>query len=553
MTAGGGRAAPEARVPRSADLTISSALAGRAAQNPEAAFLLSRDGPVTYGEAAAQAEALAAALSNLGIEAGERIALLLPAWPEFAVTVFAASRLGASVVPLNPRLTLPDLRYRLRHSGAVCAVSAEDAYGIDYLQMFEDLLVDLPELRNLVTVGDEDLWYDDRIFQWEDLLSAGRGREIAARPANADEPFALLYTSGTTGKPKGVELSQTNLLHAAGETAEAVGLGPDDVVVGVSALFHAFGLGPGLLGTLLRGAGLVLLDDLDARAALGAARRHRATVHYGVPSLFAMEMREIEGGSGRAPGALRVCMASGGPMSDGLARRVEKCFGAPVLAAYTLTEAASTVAAGRVADPSGKRRFTVGRPVGETSVRVTDDDGVLLPPESVGEIRVRGPGVMCGYYRQPAATTAAFDGEGYLRTGDLGMLDEDGYLHLVGRRVDTIARGGFDVHPREVEDRLAAHPAVERAVVVGVPDDVLGEAVCACVVRVEGGVVTEEELREWVALALAKYKLPDLIRFMDDLPLTSTGKVWRMELVRRASRAREDMNEEDTKQDGTTK
>ena len=402
-------------------------------------------------------------------------------------------------------------------------------------------------------MGDEDLWYDDRIFQWEDLLSAGRGREIAARPANADEPFALLYTSGTTGKPKGVELSQTNLLHAAGETAEAVGLGPDDVVVGVSALFHAFGLGPGLLGTLLRGAGLVLLDDLDARAALGAARRHRATVHYGVPSLFAMEMREIEGGSGRAPGALRVCMASGGPMSDGLARRVEKCFGAPVLAAYTLTEAASTVAAGRVADPSGKRRFTVGRPVGETSVRVTDDDGVLLPPESVGEIRVRGPGVMCGYYRQPAATTAAFDGEGYLRTGDLGMLDEDGYLHLVGRRVDTIARGGFDVHPREVEDRLAAHPAVERAVVVGVPDDVLGEAVCACVVRVEGGVVTEEELREWVALALAKYKLPDLIRFMDDLPLTSTGKVWRMELVRRASRAREDMNEEDTKQDGTTK
>ena len=549
----GGRAAPEERSARSANPTLSSALAERAARNPEAAFLLSRDGTVTYGEAAAQAEALAAALSNLGVEAGERIALLLPAWPEFAVTVFAASRLGASVVPLNPRLTLPDLRYRLRHSGAVCAVSAEDAYGIDYLQMFEDLLVDLPELRNLVTVGDEDLWYDDRIFQWEDLLSAGRGREIAARSANADEPFALLYTSGTTGKPKGVELSQTNLLHAAGETAEAVGLGPDDVVVGVAALFHAFGLGPGLLGTLLRGAGLVLLDDLDARAALDAARRHRATVHYGVPSLFATEMREIEGGSGRAPGALRVCMASGGPMSDGLARRVEKCFGAPVLAAYTLTEAASTVAAGRVADPSGKRRFTVGRPVGATSVRVTDDDGVVLPAESVGEIRVRGPGVMCGYYRQPAATTAAFDGEGYLRTGDLGMLDEDGHLHLVGRRVDTIARGGFDVHPREVEDRLAAHPAVERAVVVGVPDDALGEAVCACVVRVEGGVVTEEELREWAALALAKYKLPDLIRFMDDLPLTSTGKVRRMELVRRASRAREDMNEEDTKQDGTAK
>lgn len=541
--------APEERPPNP---TISSALERRAGKNPDAAFLHFRDGPMTYGEAAAQAEALAASLSNLGIEAGDRVALALPAWPEFAVAVFAASRLGASVVPLNPRLTPHELRYRLRHSGAVCAVSAEDAYGIDYLQIFEDLLVDLPDLRHLVTVGDEDLWYDDRIFQWEDLLSAGRGRGCAARPGNADEPFALLYTSGTTGKPKGVELSQANLLHAADETAEAVELGPDDVVVGVAALFHAFGLGPGLLGTLLRGAGLVLLDDLDARAALEAARRHRATIHYGVPSLFAMEMREIEGGNSRPPGALRACLTSGGPMSDGLARRVQACFGVPVLAAYTLTEAASTVAAGRVADPSGKLRFTVGRPVRETSVRVTDDDGALLPPESVGEIRVRGPGVMCGYFRQPSATSAAFDEDGYLRTGDLGMLDEDGYLHLVGRRVDTIARGGFDVHPREVEDRLAAHPAVDRAVVVAVPDGALGEAVCACVVRVEGGVVTEEELREWTALALAKYKLPDVISFMDDLPLTSTGKVWRMELVRRVSRAREDMNDEDAKQDGTT-
>lgn len=532
--------------------TISSALVRAAAADPRATFLHFGDSSLTYGEAAAQAQAMAAALSNLGIEAGDRVALALPAWPEFAVTVFAASHLGATVAPLNPRLTLPELQYQLRHSGAVCAVSAEDAYGIDYLQMFEDLLVDLPELRHVVTVGDEDLWYDDRIFQWEDLLSAGRGREFAACPAGADEPFALLYTSGTTGKPKGVELSQANLLHAAGETADALALAPDDVVVGVAALFHAFDLGPGLLGTLLRGASLVLQDELDARATLRAARRHRATVHYGTPSLFAAEVREIEGGGGRAPGALRACFASGGAMSDGLARRVEACFGVPVLSAYTLTEASSTVAAGRIGDSEEKLRFTAGQPVGATRVRVTDDDGAVLPAESVGEIRVRGPGVMCGYYRQPAATTAALDGDGYLRTGDLGMVDEDGYLHLVGRRVDTIARGGFDVHPKEVEDRLAAHPAVERAVVVGVPDDALGEAVCACVVRVEGGVVTEEELREWTALALADYKLPDMISFVDDLPLTGTGKVWRIELVRRMSRVREGLKDEHAKQNATT-
>lgn len=535
--------------------TISSALVRRAADDPDATFLYSGDSRLTYGVAAAQAHAMAAGLSSLGIEAGDRIALALPAWPEFAVTVFAASHLGATVAPLNPRLTLPELQYQLRHSGAVCAVSAEDAYGIDYLQMFEDLLVDLPELRHLVTVGDEDLWYDDRIFQWEDLLSVGRSREFAARPASADESFALLYTSGTTGKPKGVELSQANLLHAAGATADALELARDDVVVGVAALFHAFGLGPGLLGTLLRGASLVLQDELDARTTLRAARRHRATVHYGTPSLFAAEVREIEGGGSRAPGALRACFAAGGPMSDGLARRLGACFGVPLLSAYTLTEAASTVAAGRIADPAEKLRFTAGRPVSATQVRVTDDDGAVLPPESVGEIRVRGPGVMRGYYRQPSATTAAIDDDGYLRTGDLGMVDEDGYVHLVGRQVDTIARGGFDVHPREVEDRLAAHPAVERAVVVGVPDDALGEAVCACVVRVEGGLVTEEELREWAVLVLAEYKLPDAINFMDDLPLTGTGKVWRVELVRRISGARQTTRQQEatTQQNGKTK
>lgn len=542
--------------------SVGSVLARRAEHNAKAPFLCAARGQLTYGEVAGQAKSLAASLQNLGIEPGDRIALVLPAWPEFAVTVFAAAKLGASVVPLNPRLTLPEFRYMLRHSGAVCAVSAEDAYGIDYLQIFEDLLVDLPELRNVVTVGEEDLWYDDRIFQWEDLLSVGRGRQLVEHDAALDAPFALLYTSGTSGKPKGVELSQANLLHAARETAEAVQLGPEDSVVGVAALFHAFGLGPGLLGTLLRGASLILQDAFDARATLETARRHGATVHFGAPSVLAAEMREIERrGDRRPPSSLRICLASGGPLTDDLARRVESCFGVPVLTAYTLTEAASTVAVNRVGNPGDKRRFTVGRPVGATSIRITDDAGATLPPESVGEIRVRGPGVMRGYFRQPAATASVIDSDNFLRTGDLGMLDEDGYLHVVGRRVDTVVRGGFDVHPGEVEARLAAHPAVERAAVVGVPDDLLGEAVCACVVRVEGGVVTEEELLEWAGLALAEYKLPDAISFMDELPLTATGKVWRLELVRRVSAIRRDllaaehtiMKEESTKEDGTNK
>ena len=193
--------------------TINAILAYRAAGSPAAPYLRMDDAVLSFGEVDDQAEALAASLANLGVGPGDRIALVLPAWPEFAITVFAAARIGALVVPVDPRLRLPELRYALRHSGAVCAVSAENAYGIDFLQIFEDLLVELPALSHLVTVGKEDLWYDDRIFQWEDLLSAGVGRDFAAPAAAPEDPFAILYTSGTSGKPRGVELTHGNLLH----------------------------------------------------------------------------------------------------------------------------------------------------------------------------------------------------------------------------------------------------------------------------------------------------------------------------------------------------
>ncbi|MDE2676873.1 MAG: AMP-binding protein [Gemmatimonadota bacterium] len=526
-----------APIERSPNHTISSILARRATLDPGGTLLLANDAPVSFGDIDDQSDALAASLANLGVEPGDRIALLLPPWPEFAVSVFAAAKLGATIVPLNPRLTLPELRYMLRHSGAACAVTAETAYDTDYLQIFEDLLVELPELSHLVTVGEEDLWYDDRVFQWEDLLSAGLGRDFRAHAASPGDPFAIVYTSGTTGKPKGVELTHRGLIHAARETVAAARLESGDVVVGIGALFHVFGLGPGLIGTLLGGATLVLHDGLDARRTLELAERHGATVHCGVPTLFARELPHIRERGG-APGNLRLCLASGAPVRDDLARRIERTFGVPLLIAYSLTEASSTLAMGRLDDPPDKRTLTVGRPVADTHLRVTEEDGEDLPPESVGEIRVRGPGVMRGYYRQPRETAAATDRQGYLRTGDIGMVDEEGFLHIVGRREDVMIRGGSNVHAREVEDRLLAHPAVERGAVVGISDEILGEAICACVVRVEGGVVTESELRSWCALALAEYKVPDLVTFMEDLPLTGTGRVWRHELARRVSAER---------------
>jgi len=224
---------------------------------------------------------------------------------------------------------------------------------------------------------------------------------------------------------------------------------------------------------------------------------------------------------------------AGAPVSPGLARRARKRLAPDLEIAYGLTETSPTVSITRPSDPPPKRERTVGRPLEGVELQVLGDDGEPLPPESVGELAVRGFNVMQGYYRQPGETAASFTGDGAFRTGDLAMVDEEGYLHIVGRKSDVIIRGGYNVHPREVEDHLRSHPAVLEAVVLGVPDEVMGELVCACVRPVEGALITGEELQEYCASDLTDFKVPDLVRFFDVFPMTSAGKVRRVELARK--------------------
>lgn len=276
---------------------------------------------------------------------------------------------------------------------------------------------------------------------------------------------------------------------------------------------------------------MILQDGADADSTLGLVVRHGATIHFGVPSHFVAELRSLEARA-RDLSSLRLCLVSGAPVSDTLVRQLEDGFCALVLTAYSLTEASSTVCLTTPADSAETRRFTVGRPVAEAEVRICDGDGAELPVESIGEISVRGPGVMLGYYRQPGETASVFCDDGYLRTGDLGMMDEEGCVHLVGRTKEVIIRAGFNVYPREVESRLDAHPAVQEVAVVGVPDTLLGEAICACIVLVEGAIVTSQEIVEWCRETLADAKVPDLVRFLESFPRTGTGKIRRIELTR---------------------
>ena len=518
---------------RPADLTVSAALALRATMDPEGVFLVFEDQTVTFGQLETRAEALAASLNGLGIEPGDRVAVVMPSWPEFVISMFAVAKIGAVLVPLNPNLTAEDLRYTLRHSEAVAAITAETLGDIDFLQLFEELLVQLPDLQYLVTVGEEDLWYDDRVFQFEDLLSAGGGRDYSAPSVLlADEVLAILYTAGTTGKPKGVELTHANLLQVAGSTADALGLDQDDCVVGIMALFHVFGLGPGILGSLLSGATLVLQDEFGPAGSLDLIERHKATVHYGVPTLFVAELRE-QTEAPRDLTSLRRGLVAGAPVSDELVKEVEATICPELLIAYSLTETSSTVCVTRPDDPDSKRIFTVGRPLESVVIKILDPDGVELPVESVGEIAVRGPGVMRGYYRQPRETSTLVDGDGYFLTGDLGMEDEEGFFHLVGRKKEVMIRSGSNVYPREVEDRLQSHPAIRESMVAGVPDELLGEAIYACVLLEEGAIVTGQEIKDWCSVTLADYKVPDVVQFMDEFPLTGTGRIQRGELSRR--------------------
>ncbi|HEX2206848.1 MAG TPA: AMP-binding protein, partial [Longimicrobium sp.] len=317
-------------------------------------------------------------------------------------------------------------------------------------------------------------------------------------------------------------------------SADAVGLRADDVVFGVNTLFNAFGIGTGVLGTMVAGASLVLHEGYDPTTALDVLEREGVTVFHGVPTNFILALNAVEASS-PATRSLRTGVVAGAPVSDELVQRIQRELVPGVRVGYGMTETGNLVSVNTPDDPAGKQVATVGRPLPEVEIRVIDVDGSVLPVESVGEVAVRGPGVMRGYYRQPGETSQVFTPDGFFLTGDLGMVDEEGFLHLIGRRKEMIIRGGFNVYPREVEDRLHAHPAVLDVAVVGLPDEILGEVACAAIVPVEGAIVTGEEIRDFCREVLADYKVPDLVRFLDGFPLTGSGKVRRVELARMIS------------------
>lgn len=442
----------------------------------------------------------------LGVRAGDRVAVVLPNQIEAVVVYWACALSGAIFVGANPRLGHDDLENILRHSGARIAVAGDETMARRVHSMR------LPELREtLVVEGADPLG----------LFSQAVRRHPAPTARSRDDVFAICYTSGTTGRPKGAVLTHGNLVWCAARMGEALRASPDDTLLLTVGITHIFGISAGVLTAAAFGTRLVLLKTYAAGAALDLCEWEDVTIHHGTPTMFILELAAQR----RAPrdlSSLRTGIVAAAPVRPELADEIRDELHCDIQIAWGLTETSPGLTMTRFGDPPGARRESVGSALPEVEIRIERDG------QEYGEIAVRSPGVFRGYYNDPELTRAVLDGEGWLRTGDLGCLDDDGFLYLKGRSKEIIIRGGLHVYPQEVEDVLARLTWIESVCVIGVPDPVLGERSCACVVLRDGEEPPEDTIgaiRAAVAGRLADYKIPDLFLRVPELPRNVGGKV----------------------------
>ncbi len=513
-----------ASTPTASPPTVGAArLAEAVARDPEAVALRWQDRDETYAELADAVARGAGVLDRLGVEPGDRVAMVLGNVPAFAEAWFAAQHLGAVAVPLNPALAPDELRHALDDSGAKVVV-----VGAGTTEAVQEAVAELDTAPQVVVVGAEAKGTAGR---WSHLLE-----EADALPAcevGADDLATIVYTSGTTGRPRGAMLTHGNLAANQDQSlAGRVEVRPDDRVLLVLPASHIYGLNVGIGACLHAGATVVLQERFDPTSTLDLVRREGITVLLGAPPMYAAWVALDAGADAFSSVRLAVSGAAGLP--ERTYRDFAEAYGLEILEGYGLTEASPSVASNAMAERP--RPGSVGRPLPGVELRLVDEKLRDVEQGDPGEVLVRGPNVFSGYWDDPAATAEALV-DGWLRTGDVGILDEEGHLHLVDRIKDLVLVSGFNVYPREVERALATHPAVAEVAVVGVPHPYTGEAVKAFVVArgpADEREVTDDELTEHCRRLLARYKCPESIEFVAELPHTATGKVRRAALRQRA-------------------
>jgi long-chain acyl-CoA synthetase len=529
--------------------TLPEMLIEQGDRHPERPAIVFFDRVITYRELERATARFAAALAGLGVRPGDRVALLLPNTPQFVIGYYGALRAGAIVVASNPLYVAAELEHQLRDSGAKVILTLSKFYPtvatVRARTALEHVIVtNIKEyfprrLRILFTLARERkeghrarLPDDGHTHRLPDLLS-GAPAEPPAYRADPEEVALLQYTGGTTGTAKGAMLTHRNLLAnlcmmESWQADLAAPMRGYSVILGVLPLFHAYGMAT-VMNAAIRGGGtMILLPRFEAPAVLKAIQRHQPNLFPGVPTIYAT-LTDRPGVEKYDLRSISVCLSGAAPLPAEVKRRFEALTGAHLVEGYGLSEASPVTHSNPLRQ--GQRSGSVGLPFPGTEAKVVDleDRTRNLPPGEAGELAVRGPQVMKGYWNRPEETAAVLE-EGWLYTGDVAQMDEDGYFYIVDRKKDMIISGGFNVYPREVEEPLYAHPKVREAVAVGVPDARWGEQVKVYVVLKEGETATAQEIIDYCRRHMAAYKAPKTVEFRSELPKTLIGKVLRRAL-----------------------
>jgi long-chain acyl-CoA synthetase len=524
-------ATPDPRTPAAATDTaptlpapvdVAARLRLTAAERPDQPALRAGDVAWTYAELDDRVDAATASLQELEVAPGDRVALVLGTTPAFVVSACAVLRAGAAMVPLLPGLAPDELRHALADSGAQIAI-----VGPERAAEVAALRDQLPDLRHLLVSGIR----IEGVDVLEDRIDAAGTPTRVER--DADDLAALVYTSGTTGRPRGAMLTRGNL--AANQDQSLAGrfeVGPDDVVLLVLPLAHIYSLNVGLGACITAGATMVLVERFDPAATLDTVESERVSVLLGAPPMY---VAWLEGGhlEGRALPSLRLAVSGAAPLPVPVLLRFAEATGVIIEEGYGLTEASPSVTSNAMGPEA--RPGSVGLPLPGLELRLVDEDGRDVEPGDPGEVWVRGPNVFRGYWNDDEATAAALTADGWLRTGDVGTQDGDGYLYLVDRKRDLVIVNGFNVYPREVERVLLEDDTVAQAAAVGALHPLTGETVVAYVVPRVDATVDVDALAGRCREKLARYKCPTRIELVDDLPHTATGKVRRRELRDRST------------------
>ena len=485
----------------------------------------------TYAQLDADTDTLARGLIAAGIKAGDRVGIWAPNCAEWVLLQYATAKAGIILVNINPAYRSHELNYALRQSGVRLLVSAESFKTSNYRAMIEEVSVGLPGLERVIYLGSAD-W--DELFVVGRMPIAGGGDQLAERRAmlSFDDPINIQYTSGTTGFPKGATLSHHNILNNGYFIGEGCEYTEQDRVCIPVPFYHCFGMVLGNLACTTHGAAIIIpAAGFDPAATLAAVAAERCTSLYGVPTMFIAELALPDFASYDLS-SLRTGIMAGSPCPVEVMKRVvSEMHMSEVTICYGMTETSPVSAQTRADDDMERRVATVGRVHPYVEVKIVDPEtGLTVPRGAAGEMCTRGYSVMLGYWDDPEQTSAAIDHARWMHTGDLAVMDEAGYLNIVGRIKDMIIRGGENVYPREIEEFLYSHPAVEDIQVIGVPDAKYGEEICAWVKLRPGQQLTEQELREFCTGQIAHFKIPRYLRITTEFPMTVTGKVQKFKM-----------------------